>query len=185
MDFTAIATKPSRRAFTLVELLIAIAIGSILLIAVMSLTFYSARSFAALTNYVDLDNHSRNALDHVTREIRQADRVLAGSDERTLHLQVTDPVTGNTRQVTYSHDPAAETLTRIDGTGERILLRECYTFRFTYHQRNASTDWEALPATTVESCKQVRIFWECGRSVLGARVNTESVQSARVVLRKR
>lgn len=185
MDFTAIYTKSSRRAFSLVELLIAIAIGSVLLIAVMSLTFYSARSFAALTNYVDLDNHSRNALDHATREIRQADRVMAGSDEHTLHLWMTDPVTGEGRQVTYKYDPEAETLTRIDGGEQRVLLRECYVFRLTYHQRNAMTDWEALPATTVDTCKQVRIFWECGRSILGARVNTESVQSARVVLRKR
>jgi prepilin-type N-terminal cleavage/methylation domain-containing protein len=175
----------SREAFTLVELLVAIAIGSVLLVALLLLTFYSARSFAALTNYVDLDNHSRNALDHATREIRQADRVMAGSDAQTLHLWVSDPVSGVGRQVTYVYDAGEETLTRIDGGEERILLRECYQFLFSYHQRNANIQWEALPATTVESCKQVRIFWECGRSILGDRANTESVQSARVVLRKR
>jgi prepilin-type N-terminal cleavage/methylation domain-containing protein len=175
----------SRRAFTLVEVLVAVAIGSVLLIAVLSLTFYSARSFAALANYVDLDNYSRNALDHATREIRQANRVMAGSDAHNLHLWVTDPVSGTGRQVTYAYDTAEETLTRISGADEQVLLRECYQFQFGYHQRNATTDWEALPATTVESCKQVRIFWECGRSILGARANTESVQSAKVVLRKR
>jgi prepilin-type N-terminal cleavage/methylation domain-containing protein len=185
MNLLHLSHSSSRRAFTLVELLVAIAIGSVLLIAVMSLTFYSARSFAALTNYVDLDNYSRNALDHSTREIRQADRVMAGSDEHTLHLWMINPLTGAGRQVTYAYDSQAETLTRIDGGEQRVLLRECYQFHFSYHQRNASTDWEALLASTVESTKQVRIFWECGRSILGARANTESVQSARVVLRKR
>jgi prepilin-type N-terminal cleavage/methylation domain-containing protein len=185
MNLSKTSKRSCRRAFTLVELLVAIGIGSVLLVAVMSLTFYSARSFAALTNYVDLDNYSRNALDHATREIRQADRVMAGSDEHTLHLWLTDPVTGAGRQVTYAYDPRAETLTRIDAGDRRVLLRECYHFQFSYHQRNANTDWEALSATTVDTCKQVRIFWECGRSILGARANTESVQSARVVLRKR
>ena len=185
MDFNAIASKPSRRAFTLVELLIAIAVGAVLLVAVMSLMFYSARSFAALTNYVDLDQFSRNALDHATTEIRQASRVMAGSDEHTLHLWMTNPLTGVGRQVTYTYDPQAETLTRVDGGESRVLLRECYRFSFNYHQRNATLEWEALPAHTVELTKQVRIFWECGRTILGARANTESVQSARVVLRKR
>jgi prepilin-type N-terminal cleavage/methylation domain-containing protein len=185
MDFTAIVSKPSRRAFTLVELLIAIGLAGVLLVAVLSLMFYSARSFAALTNYVDLDQFSRNALDHVTTEIRQADRVMTGSDEHTLHLWMTHPVTGVGRQVTYEYDPRAETLTRIDGSESRVLLRECYRFQFNYHQRNANLNWEAVHASTVESTKQVRIFWECGRMILGARANTESVQSARVVLRKR
>jgi prepilin-type N-terminal cleavage/methylation domain-containing protein len=185
MKLTLIANQSARRAFTLVEIMVAMAVGSVLLVAVLSLTFYSARSFAALTNYVDLDNYSRNALDHATREIRQADRVMAGSDAHTLHLWVTDPVSGIGRQVTYQYDAAEEALTRIDGANRQVLLRECYQFQFSYHQRNATTDWQALPATTVESCKQVRIFWECGRSILGARANTESVQSAKVVLRKR
>jgi prepilin-type N-terminal cleavage/methylation domain-containing protein len=185
MDFTATATKSSRRAFTLVELLVAIAIGSILLIAVMSLTLYSARSFAALTNYVDLDNHSRNALDYVTREVRQADRVMAGSDNHTLRLWVTNPQTGVGNEVVYVYDPDDGTLTRTAGGENRVMLRECFNFAFTYHQRNANSEWEAQPATTVDSCKQVRMFWECSRSILGARANTESVQSAKVVLRKR
>lgn len=186
MNPTLIITPMSRRAFTLVEVLVAIAIGSLLLVAVLSLTFYSARSFAALTNYVDLDNYSRNALDHMTREIRQADRVMAGSDEHALHLRVHDVVSGADRSISYVYEPAAETLTRlVDGTVDRVLLHECYHLRFSYHQRNATSDWEALPATTVESTKQVRIFWECGRMILGDRANTESVQSARVVLRKR
>ncbi len=184
MASIAIVTNRSRRGFTLVELLVAIAIGSIGLVAVMSLSFYSARSFAALTNYVDLDNLSRGALDQMTSEIRQADRVLSGSDERTLRLWVT-PFGGSGREVIYRYDPRTENMTRTEGSDVRVMLRECFNFSFGYFQRKASLDWQALPATTVDTCKQVRIFWECSRSIFGERANTESVESAKAVIRKR
>jgi prepilin-type N-terminal cleavage/methylation domain-containing protein len=180
----AIVTNRSRRGFTLVELLVAIALGSLALVTTMSLSLYSLRSFAALTNYVDLDNLSRNALDHMTREIRQADRVLAGSDGQTLRLWVT-PFGGGGHEVIYRYDAQSQDVTRTVGSDVQVLLRECFSFSFTYFQRKASADWEALPATGVDTCKQVRIFWECGRTILGQRANTESVQSAKVVIRKR
>lgn len=180
----AIVTKESRKGFTLVELLVAIAIGSLALMTVMSLSLYSLRSFAALTNYVDLDNLSRNALDHMTREIRQADRVMTGSDATTLRLWVT-PYGGSGREVVFAYDARTGEVTRSEGADVRVLLRECFNFSFNYFQRKAGTDWEALPATNVETCKQVRIFWECSRMILGQRANTESVQSAKVVIRKR
>jgi prepilin-type N-terminal cleavage/methylation domain-containing protein len=184
MDSIAIAINRSRRGFTLVELMVALAIGSIALVAILSLGLYSARSFAALTNYVDLDNLSRNALDQMTREIRQADRVMPGSDNTTLRIWVT-PFGGGGREVTYQYLDGTGDVTRTEGADVRVLLRECFSFSFSYHQRKAGPDWEALPATTVDTCKQVRIFWECSRSILGQRANTESVQSAKVVIRKR
>ena len=51
------------RAFTLVEMMVAMALGSVVMTAVVSLSVYSARTFASLGNYTDLDLHSRNALD--------------------------------------------------------------------------------------------------------------------------
>ena len=59
-------------AFTFVELLVAMALSSIVMTAVGALTIYSARTFVALGNYTDLDLHSRNALDVIGRELRQA-----------------------------------------------------------------------------------------------------------------
>ncbi len=65
-------TKRSlKNAFTVVELSIATAIASMLMVAVGSFTVYSGRTMAALFNYVDLDYASRLALDGMTREIRQ------------------------------------------------------------------------------------------------------------------
>ena len=58
---------------SLVEVMVASGLGSLVLSAVMAITFFSARSFAAVSNYVDLDAKSRTALDKMSQEIRQAD----------------------------------------------------------------------------------------------------------------
>ena len=179
-----IRTRSSRKAFTLLELLVAIGVGSILLVAVMSLAFFSARSFAALTNYVDLDNHSRNALDVMTREIRQADALVGYSSTR-LDFRHT-PASGVPYTVSYVYSPEARTLSRLEGGQSRILLRECDFLRFNTYQRNHIVGtWDQFPASDLDTCKLVQLAWICSRTIIGARVNTESVQSAKVVIRKK
>jgi prepilin-type N-terminal cleavage/methylation domain-containing protein len=176
--------KSSAKAFTLLEVLIALGVGSILLAAVMSIAFFSARSFAALTNYVDLDNHSRNALDIMTREIRQADALVGHSTSR-LDFQFTSPL-GVPYIVSYVYNPSARTLSRIEGSYSRILLRECDFLRFGTYQRNHIVgSWDQFPTSDLTTCKLVQLSWICSRTILGARVNTESVQSAKVVIRKK
>src|SRR6185295_2214713 len=74
-----ISRRRVQKGFSLVEMMIALLIGSIVILATATLSFYSARSFAALYNYVDLDQHSRNALDRMTWQIRQADNLVSYS----------------------------------------------------------------------------------------------------------
>src|SRR5437016_14639474 len=61
---------------TLVEMLVAIGIGGIIFVAIGMMIFFSGRSYAALANYVDLDNKSRQALDLMSKEIRQVNGVI-------------------------------------------------------------------------------------------------------------
>jgi prepilin-type N-terminal cleavage/methylation domain-containing protein len=179
-----IRIKVSRKAFTLVELLVALGVGSILLVAVLSLSFFSARSFAALTNYVDLDNLSRNALDIMTREIRQADALVGFSSSRMDFRHTASSGTAYT--ISYVYNPEARTLSRIEGGQTRILLRECDFLEFTTYQRNhIAGTWDQFPTSDLATCKLVQLAWVCSRTILGARVNTESVQSAKVVIRKK
>ena len=62
---------------TLVEVLMAVGISGLVFAAVAILIFFSGRSYAALANYVDLDNRSRSALDRMSKEIRQVDSVTS------------------------------------------------------------------------------------------------------------
>lgn len=177
--------KRGERGLTLVEVLVATGLAGILMVAVLSVAFFSARSFAAITNYVDLDNHSRNTLDLMLREIRQADRLTYHSNEQ-LSFQHTDPGSGSVFTVSYVYSPSARTLTRIQGSLRRVLLRECDFLRFSIFQRNPLPNtWDQYPTADVATCKLVQLSWVCSRTILGARVNTESVQSAKVVIRKK
>lgn len=169
---------------TLVELLVAIGIGGILFVAVGTLAFYSARSFAALSNYVELDNYSRKALDQMSREIRQADKLVSGTDSR-LEFQHTNATNGTTYNVIYEYNSADKRLRRTQGTQTTVLLQECDFLKFSMYQRNPiGGTYDQYPTATPATCKLVQMSWVCSRQILGKRANTESVQSAKVVIRK-
>src|ERR1043165_1020390 len=68
--------SPDRRslqaAFTLVEMLISSGLAAIVMAVVMVTSMYVARTFEAMGNYADLNRASRQTLDIMTRDIRQA-----------------------------------------------------------------------------------------------------------------
>ena len=181
--------RDRRRGMTLVELQIASAISVILFAAVMALAFYTARSFAAFTNYVDLDANSRNALDVMSSEIRQADLLTAASSS-SLNFQTTDLATAVKHTIKYAYDPDKKQLTRVfDGGAPEVLLSECSFLQFATFQRNTTPVLESafvpVPTSQPNLCKVVQMTWICSRRILGKAANTESVQSAKVVIRKK
>lgn len=171
------SSRRTRRGFTLTELLVSMGIGSIVLAAVAALSLYTGRSFAALANYVDLDAASRNALDNMTRDIRQATFLML---YQTNRLEFTDWDGGS---LIYNYDPTARTLTRIKGAETKVLLNECDQLRFNIWQRNP-IGFSLVPTTNSDLCKAIDVTWLCSRKIFGQKVNTESVQTARIVIRK-
>jgi prepilin-type N-terminal cleavage/methylation domain-containing protein len=179
---------PRRRAqagMTLVELLVAAAVGGVLLTAILSVIFFSARSYAALTNYVDLDNTSRNALDVMTLDIRQADRLVSGSTNR-LVFQHTNATNGSIFSITYTYNPTTRELVRQVQNGTRtVLLEECDRLNFSVFQRNPQNGiYDYYPTGDPATAKLIQLDWVCSRQIMRQAVNTESVQSAKVVIRK-
>lgn len=175
------AANPRRRsvlALTLMELLVTTGIASIAFAAIASLSVYSARSFVAMGNYADLDQASRNALDLMSREIRQA-RALTNYSVTKLIFRDFD-----NEALTYEYKTANGTLVRKKGTGpERVLLEQCDFLKFNISQRNPSNNFTFFPTTNISVAKLVDVSWRCSRQILGARVNTESVQTAKIVIR--
>jgi prepilin-type N-terminal cleavage/methylation domain-containing protein len=166
-------------AFTLVEYMVAVAIGAILLAALMQVVFYTGRSFAALMNYTELDKYSRNALDQMVYKIRQADELKSFSSNRLVFSYL------KTNDLVYVYSPSQRTLTEMLQGRSTVLLKGCDVVTFAIFQRNtASGTFDQFPATMSNSVvKLVQLNWTCSRNVLGARINTESVQSAKIVLR--
>jgi hypothetical protein len=165
-------------ALTLMELLITTGIASIAFAAIASLSMYSARSFVAMGNYADLDQASRNALDLMAREIRQTVGLTSFSSTRIVFTNA------DTRLLTYEYRPNDSVLVRrMTGEPERILLHQCDYLKFNISQRNPSNDFSFYPTTSVRLAKLVDVSWRCSRQILGAKVNTESVQTAKIVIR--
>jgi prepilin-type N-terminal cleavage/methylation domain-containing protein len=179
MECNATSTKRGRAAFTLVEMLVALGVGAILMAAVMQVVFYTGRSFAALMNYTELDKSSRNALDQMIYKIRQADELKSFSSNRLVFSY------SKTNELIYEYSPAARTLSETLQGRTRTLLTGCDVIDFEIFQRNtAAGTFDQFPATLTNSAvKLVQLNWTCSRTMLGARVNSESVQSAKIVLR--
>jgi len=172
-----------RTGFTILEMLIALGVASLVLGAVAGVAIYSARSFVALGNYADLDRASRNALDVMTRDIREA-RGLTAFTTNKLTLTAGDMST-----LTFEYNPSAATLTRTSGSTTRVLLKECDYLKFAIYQRKPMAGSQFYPATNLSGVsdpsigKLVDVSWRCSRKILALKVNTESVQTAKIVIR--
>ena len=179
MECNVTSTKSRGAAFTLVEVLVGLALTGIVLLTLSKLTFFTIRSFAALYNYIELDKYSRNALDQMVYKIRQADSLTSYSSNTLVFSY------NGTNSLTYQYSPGSKTLVETIGTTRKTLLTGCDLLSFSIFQRNtASGTYDQFPATlTNNAVKLVQLNWSCSRTVLGARINTESVQSAKIVIR--
>jgi prepilin-type N-terminal cleavage/methylation domain-containing protein len=165
--------------FTLIEMMIAAGIGLVIMAVLGLELYYTSWCMASLGNYADLDRASRSALDTMSREIRQADRVSAFTTNE-VQLQY------NGGSLIFSYDPSQKTLTRTTSTSSKVLLRECDSLIFAIFQRNPiNGQYDQYPAATVDTAKLVQVTWVCSRKILGRSINTESVHSAKFVLRNR
>ena len=179
MDFKVTSTK-RRLGFTLVEMAVGLGVASLVMLALGALSSYTARSMAALANYTDLDQNSRNALDTMSQEIRQTRRLTDGSTNR-LVFEDSD---GGSLQYFYDRD--SKTLRRQkNGAGTKVLLDNCQQLTFSMFQRNpVAGSYDVYPAATPATCKLIQLKWTCSRNLLREGANTESVQSSKIVIRK-
>ena len=164
---------------TLVETLMSVGISGVLLAVLASLLMFSGRSFLAFFNYADLNNGNRLTTDTMTRDLRECNRVTLCTTNR-LDIEDSD---GST--ITYNYAQGAGTLTRTQNTVTRTLVTGCDSLAFNLGTRNPIGGTFAVVATTdVTLAKVVNLSWNCSRTILGVKVNTESVQTARIVIRK-
>jgi prepilin-type N-terminal cleavage/methylation domain-containing protein len=181
------------RAFTLAEMLIALAVFSITGAAVMSFFLFGLRTFAAMYNYASLDAQNRNAMDVLSREIRGALQVVSYSTN-PASLTI---INADTNVVVYTFNaPPNSSLTRDAGGGttgfpleHQTLLQNCDLLQFQLYQRNPLTNaFDAFPASTdnwSNTVKLVELTWRTSVNLAPTIVtNSEDVQTARIVIRK-
>lgn len=171
--------KPRKRAgFTMVEMLITMAISLVLAAAIAVFYLYSTRSFMALNDYTDMNLLSQYALDKMSKEIRQAKQVTAYT---TNSITFTDK-NGNSLQFTYS--PTAKTLSRLSGGKTTTYLTNCDSLQFAIYQATpTSNSFTCYTPAYVTNARVVEVSWVTSRQIRGKTATTESMQSAQIALR--
>ena len=175
-------------------MLVSLGIGSIVLLVIAVLSAYGFRSFVALGNYADLDQRSRNALDMISREMRQSTDLLSFQTNATAKsLTFTNTLTATRMKLYWDSDSRILTLD-ITGQGVYPILTDCERWDFSLYSKAAAvtpTNIIFYPATNGTGvldptvCKLINMSWKCSRTILGNKVNTESVQTAQIVMRNK
>ena len=178
--------------FTLVEMMIAIAVSIAVIATIVMLAIISAQNFVATSNYVQMNDQSRLALDLISREIRNATAVTAFSTNNPQFLRLTNAISGVGSTITHSTGTRMLTLS-ITGQGDRTLLTGCESFGFQLYNRyplTSSTNISFYISTNATTgvldpklCKVVNMKWKCTRTIVGSKLSTEIVQTAQVMLR--
>jgi hypothetical protein len=183
------STVNARQAYTLLELMVSVGIGTLILgCAVVSLAFM-VRSLDATGNYAELDRQSRRALDIMTRDIRNTGGCI-GYATNSLTFTNKDGTA-----LLYNWNPATRYLVSSNFSQfstaplSNLLLKGCTSLRFTVFQRTPLTNSTMLftPITNISAnlptIKVIVMDWICVKTNYTTLQNSESVQTAKIVLR--
>ena len=162
---------------SLTELMVATSVGMLVLAIVATLFMTSSRSFAAMTNYVSMDARSRNALDRMTMEIRQAGDLVEFSTNRLKFTAF-----GDTNSfLIYDWNSGTRCLTQWK-TGDATtnsLLTDCDQLTFSIYNSTFAA------ATNLAQAKGLSVNWKCSRTILGKQNTSEDMQQALIVIRNK
>jgi Tfp pilus assembly protein PilW len=175
-------------AFTLIEMLVTVVLGVVLTLGVMILYVDGNQCFVAMANYQNLDKTSCNALDTLTRQIRGDSALM--SYQSTSFLLFTNDTLGRSDRIAFNANAGTLTLTTTQNgvTTVTTNLTGCDTWTCSLYDgvpTNSMTDISFYPTTDPASTKVVQMNWKCSRSYLGTKLETESVQTAQIVLRNK
>ena len=177
---------------TLIEMIFAVGIGAMVCAATIYLLMFSLRSYQAVTNFQNLNSKGRQAMDTLSTDIRQANGCSTNATftSSSMTLLGVNPVTSASYTILYNYDSSKQTLTRTytENANAQVasLLTNATYFAFSYYQRNpTNASFDVFPNMgTAATCKVIQVDWNCSRSILGTAVDTQSGESARIVIRK-
>ena len=176
-----------RGGWTLPEMMVSVAIGTLILASVLSAYVFTSRTLDATINYEELDRQSRNSLDLMSADIRQCGALTSYATNSLSFTNLDGSLLRYTwdtsNYLTYTN--ASTTLAGCPRGG--TLLKGCSYLAFTIFQRNpvSGTTMTFTPCSTnsVALAKVVVMDWVCHRTNYITLTDSESVQTAKVVMR--
>lgn len=176
--------QKTRGGFTMVEMLVAAGLFSLVGLALGSLYLFSTTSFAAMANYAELDKINRTAMDKLSKEIRQS-QAVADATANSITI-----IAANGKHVTYSFNSISGKLIRsvLEDDSSETLLSDCKLLAFNLYQRNPiGGTYDIYPAATnnwSQTVKCISLTWKASRKMPSGLSVSENIQTARVVIRK-
>jgi Tfp pilus assembly protein PilW len=163
---------------TLMEMMVVVFIASFFIIGVLDFTIITFnQGIYATTNYADLNAKSRRTLDYLSRDIRNA-KGLVSFATNSITLTNLDGTS-----FTYAWD-GSNAFTRTYGGVSSLMMTNCDYLSFNIYQRNPTNGFTFVTTTATPSqTKLIDVSWRCSRKYMGQKLNTESVQTARIVIR--
>lgn len=170
------SSSKANRGFTLIELIIVLSISSIIILMGVSSIVFIAKSSGSLTNYINMNQEGRVALEVIARDIRMSMDVNAASATQ-LELEVYGQA-GASDNVIYTYDADTKTVYRNLNGNQTAVLADVEDFNFNFYnlRREATTD--------LISIKEVQMEAYMLRKTLSLD-NTNYIISARFMMRNR
>lgn len=178
--------------FTLIEVMITLGIATMFVVGVITFTTITFRQgIFAIGNYTDLNNKSRRTLDVMSRDIRCSSELLGYA---YYYIRLTNSIGANAGEETYYIWDGANRFTQykrnptlgVNSWRVSVLLTNCDYLQFNIYQRNPTNNFSFVSVADSSKWSQTKLIdvsWRCSRSYLGSKLNTESVQTARIVMR--
>ena len=181
MNTCTVVRSLKTRGMTLAEMIIAMGVSSLVLLASNMTFLNSSVSFAALGNYITMDSASRNAIDRMTRDIRKSKDLISYSTNQLVFKY------SGTTNLVYSFDSNSGCLTEWK-TGDaktNNLLSGCSKLQFSMYQNTPQPGGTLNATTSTSQGKAISVAWKCSRGVFGRRIATEDMQQALIVIRNK
>jgi type II secretory pathway pseudopilin PulG len=180
-----ITTQPSPaarnrkvRGYTLVEVLIASSLATLLMVAVLTTFLFVGRSAANVRNYSDMETEARMGLERFGRDARQANSInWINANSIRLSVQGT--------QIVYTYDTVERAFTRTEGGNTTSLITGIQDFQFIGNMINGDSVNMNDLAQASAATKQIQIYVEARRATRTATAATNTVLSARFILRNK
>jgi len=169
--------------WTLVEMMVAVGAGAIIMATILAVAIFVLANFKSIGNYADLNSSSRRTLDVMSRDIRNANGLIGYA---TNYISMTN---NDTTTFQYLWNPSTSALYRYYTNIDRsvttsVMLTNCNILSFAIYKRVPNINFTFTTTTsTAGDTKLVDVSWRCIRTIYGNPLNSESVQTARIVIR--
>jgi len=190
MTFTthARARKLHRRraGFTLVELLVAMSISTMIVAGVMTTFLSLSRTSLRLGSYNDMESETRKGLELFGRDARMANTIVWNS---ATDISLTIPATGPDETYRYAYNSTARTFTRTEtapvASTPQTLFTNVDSLDFKAYKINtAAVDLSNLAQAAIDT-KQIQLTVNSSRTNSTVAAATANVLSARFILRNK